>query len=232
MNSYVIPPSPEISGVLRLLEAGVRRVGVAVEHPAHPGCDSCELEGYDGIRVRLYACQQTLEERFEVFPICAGVSESVRPMKWTPLQLVPPVTVTLLETEERITPFLPCQDTLEGAPREVVARCRYVGAVRLSGANGTSLFVATHRSRIRSTFRGWRKTGEWHPLTTSRGLTLRSRRQPKARCARFSPRLNSNVRSHKLPSLPHAECLKNQACTMRRSFQSRCYGREVAARSV
>lgn len=155
MNVYSVPPSRETIDTLRAIEGGVRRVGIVKGHAAHPGCAACLVETVDGSIVHLSPSQHDLEFKFEVFPLEAKIAESEGDIEWGGINLIAPVTVSLLQTEEWLDPSVPCGKTVGenpimqcqgvpgSAPNSATAVCRYVGGVSLLGKDGVSLFIAT-----------------------------------------------------------------------------------------
>lgn len=155
MNAYEIP-TPASAELLSQLSCGVVRVGIYPGHDAHPGCAACVIENADGLKVRVFPSQHSLEAKFEVFPLqFSDDLPRADDILWKPLTLNAPVTATLLFTEEWLDPdaicgpsygqfpVLQCQGPVGSAPPSASAVCRYTGGVEIIGEGDQGIFMAS-----------------------------------------------------------------------------------------
>ena len=155
MNNYVVPNDPETIDALSLLATGVVSIKLAKDFPHSKDCHSCGLEISGGRWIQLQATGEDLEFKFEVFPLHARRVAAPPIGEHHALALTAPVVVTPLVTESWLDPAAPTGPTLGSDPiaqfvgqpgsaaATANATCRYVGGVQLTGANGSTLVVAT-----------------------------------------------------------------------------------------
>jgi hypothetical protein len=156
MNCYEIPRDPETLATLELLSSGVKAIGFVKDFPHFKSCSACLLQLLDGSWVELVASDESLEFKFEVFPLVARVVAAPNENEQHAISLAGPVGVTPLETESWIDPGAPVDHPTLGSdpvaqfvglpgtvPDSASATCRYLGGVELIGANGNSLVIAT-----------------------------------------------------------------------------------------
>ena len=142
--------------VLQAVRNGVVGVGIFHGHPRHPGCASCLLTLTSKQVVRFRPGQKDVAQRFEVFPISVEMaSAALSPDAQHNIVLSSPVGIWLLETEDWLDPTVRVEGALgespvmqtQGAPgsrpNTATVTCQYVGGVKLVGANGAELVIAT-----------------------------------------------------------------------------------------
>jgi hypothetical protein len=155
MNLYAVPLPSNTLDALQLLTLGVKGMSVYKDLPTIEWPSACYLELTDGRFVRLEATSEDLEFKFEVFPLIATVKSEAKASQRVDIHIRPPVKVTPLLTESWLDPGAPTGKTLGSNPvaqfvgkpgtaaLTASAKCRYVGAVEITGSNGTSIVVAT-----------------------------------------------------------------------------------------
>ena len=155
MNTYSIPPSQGILNVIPILESGITLVGVIPFNTEHPGCAGCFLEVKDGSIIEFLPSEESLEHKFEVYPLEARIVDTPNNVEWHNIEINSPLTVTLLKTEDWLDPGIECVDTIgknpimqcQGpvgtAPETASAVCCYIGGLRMTGTSDNDIFIST-----------------------------------------------------------------------------------------
>ena len=156
MKCYDLSNDDKTINALKMLANGVIAIKVGEPGPASLNASRCYLQLSDGRWTDVQTTGEDLEYMFEVFPVYASIVDAPNDDGKITLDLTAPVMVDVLVTESWLEPSQPFPGMLgrgpsyaqfigraENIPDTATAKCRYIGGVELTGANGETLTIAS-----------------------------------------------------------------------------------------
>ena len=153
MNTYSLDLPEETKNTLGLLSRD-EITGLGIQGDVPNFIDGCEIYLASGKTILIYADQQDLEYKFEVFPIAAKEIPKSENAAKRDCIINQPIQINLLITEDWIDPEIPVQGAIGNnpvvqgqsypgtVPVTASASCKYIGGLEIVG-NNKKLTVST-----------------------------------------------------------------------------------------
>ena len=155
MHTYQLDLPASVLTTLSAIRGGVVRIGVSARATG-------TTEIYGGLQmvlatgevISIHTDEQTLQPRFEVFPITAASVTHFTASEVRDFHLAPPIELYLLRTQDWLDPGIVCEGALGSspmmqcqgapgqAPQDALAACTYMGGIKVRDSKGAALLAA------------------------------------------------------------------------------------------